>query len=86
MKQNGNLPDNRLTEELLKQVLNSSELRRYKVALRFGDKSTLKQLNELAKIKLAGAAKTEKGEVSSTPPPEIKPKPARKPANKTKLD
>ena len=55
LKQSGNLPDNRLTEEILKQVFNSSELRRYRVALRFGDKNILKELNELAKTKLANS-------------------------------
>lgn len=53
IKSSGNLPDNRLTEGLLQQVFTSSELRRYKVALRFGDKSSIKEFNDLAKTRLS---------------------------------
>lgn len=57
LKQNGSLSESRLTNEILQQVFSSSELRRYRVAWRFGDKSTLKQLNELAKTRLEETAK-----------------------------
>lgn len=91
LKQSGNLPDNRLTEENLQQVFNASEIRRYKVALRFGDKSTLKQLNELAKTRLAEQAKSVEeaapaASSSSTNPVDEKAKPTRKLGSKSKPD
>jgi len=61
----GALPDNRLTQQSLYENLDSSEQRRYKVALKFGDKSTLQSLNEIA-IK----RQQSKGANQPTPQPE----------------
>lgn len=85
LKQDGNLPDNRLTEKNLQQVFTPSEIRRYKVALRFGDKSTLKTLNELAKSKLEQLGNQSDSDTASAATSSgDKPKSARKPAGKSK--
>lgn len=66
IKSSGTLPNNRPTENMLLETLDSSEFRRYKVALRFGDNKTLRELNNLVNQRLQKL-----GEGSEVAPDEI---------------
>lgn len=57
IQQNGKLPDNKVTQEILEQFLTPKELRQYKVALKFNDKTIIKRLTEVAKQKSIESAK-----------------------------
>lgn len=74
---NGELPSNRLTLEQIETLLNPTQIRSYKVALRFGDTKTLRQLNDLAS-ELSIQQAVQNNPPSNIDPPPEPPKAGRK--------